>query len=151
MEANPELAAQILSDISMIKWILIVIGIFVAVATISIALGLYFVSRVINTAADRIDETTRSKFSDDASRLFEEDRLDELIKLAEAKIGERPNHTYAHWYLARALFKKGLIHDARREFETVRDLNPPWSVDHVEPYIEELELRIRNSRPELVD
>ncbi|HEY5701061.1 MAG TPA: hypothetical protein VIT83_03130 [Gammaproteobacteria bacterium] len=151
MDANPELVAQIVNDIHTIKWVLAIIGIFVAVATISIALGLYFISNMAGAVADRIEETTRSKFSEDAARLFEEDRLDDLVELAETKIRERPNHTYAHWYLAKALFKKGLIHDAKREFETVRNLNPPWSVDHVEPYIEELELRIRNSRPELVD
>jgi cytochrome c-type biogenesis protein CcmH/NrfG len=151
MEISQDLVIQILNDITAIKWILVLIGVFVAVAAFSIAFGLYFVYTMANTVADRIEETTRSKFSDEAARLFEENRLGHLIEVAKAKIADRPNHTYAHWYLAKAYFQQGRIHDAKREFEMVRDLNPPWSAAHVTPYIEQLEHRIQQNRPELVE
>ena len=151
MEISPELVVQILNDITAIKWTLVLIGVFVAIAAFSIAFGLYFVYTITNTVAGRIEETTRSRFSDEAAGLFEENRLDHLIEIAKAKITDRPNHTYAHWYLAKAYFQQGRIHDAKREFEMVRDLNPPWSAAHVTPYIEQLEHRIQRNRPELIE
>lgn len=107
--------------------------------------------RGLTKVTDRIAEGEEKHiFWHEADELLEQDRLDDLIAFTKEKIATHPKHTYAHWYLALAYYHKGMWHDASRAFKKVGELEPTWKEGYVDPYVEELEVKIKDSPPQLV-
>ena len=79
------------------------------------------------------------KFSREAEALLNEDKLAELKTLALDQLKTQPNHEYARWYLARALYLSQDYDGAIREFAFLERICPTWKAEHIEPYVREIE------------
>ncbi len=142
--STTELLAQ---QITTIKWLLAaLLVVLIAGAGGTIAAVLY-VARLVRNAGEQHE---LDLFRDQAEELLAADKLEELVNFSAAKLRTHPRHTFGHWYLAVAYFHQGKLHHAKREFEKVRDLEPGWGPDYVEPYMDELQQRIRQATPKLV-
>ncbi|WP_162917169.1 tetratricopeptide repeat protein [Dongia deserti] len=78
-------------------------------------------------------------FQHEAKRLLDSDDIGELIRFAQDKLNRRPNHVYAHWYLARAYYLQEKWAESLAEFREVARLDPTWIEDHVKPYVSAIE------------
>ena len=84
-------------------------------------------------------------FRDRSQKLMEAGKLDELIALARERIAAKPNYTYAHWYLGRALYLQQKWTEALRAFNDVARIDPRWIDDSVTPYVRAIESKLRPS------
>lgn len=147
MENTLDVLNDVLGEITFIKWTMIAMMLLLAL----FGAAIFFALRALAKVTERIAEGEEKHiFWHDADELLEQDKLDELIEFAKDKISTHPKHTYAHWYLALAYYHKGKWHDAIRAFRKVGELEPTWREAYVDPYVEELELKIKNSSPQLV-
>jgi cytochrome c-type biogenesis protein CcmH/NrfG len=90
-----------------------------------------------------IDTDSTEYFREQCQRLLETNKLDDLIAYARERIAQRPNHTYAHWYLGRALYLQQKWSEALRAFHEVARLDPSWIEDSVTPYARAIEAKLR--------
>ncbi len=91
----------------------------------------------------KLDTESSEYFREHSQQLLEAGKLDELITYARARIADRPNHTYAHWYLGRALYLQQKWTEALASFNEVARLDPSWIEDSVTPYVRAIEDKIR--------
>jgi cytochrome c-type biogenesis protein CcmH/NrfG len=89
------------------------------------------------------DTDSGEHFRERSQKLLETNKLDELIAFARDRIAERPNHTYAHWYLGRALYLQQNWKEALRAFNEVARIDPSWIEDSVTPYVRAIEAKLR--------
>ena len=94
-------------------------------------------------AQPKVDPESGEYFREQSQKLLETNKLDELIAYARDRIKKRPNHTYAHWYLARALYLQQNWKEALRSFNEVARLDPSWLDDSVTPYVRAIEAKLR--------
>jgi cytochrome c-type biogenesis protein CcmH/NrfG len=94
-------------------------------------------------ARPKVDPDSSEYFREQCQKLLETNKLDELIAYARDRIRKRPNHTYAHWYLARALYLQQKWKEALRAFSEVARLDPSWVDDSVTPYMRAIEAKLR--------
>jgi cytochrome c-type biogenesis protein CcmH/NrfG len=94
-------------------------------------------------AQPKVDTDSSEYFRTHCQKLLETNKLDELIAYARDRIQKRPNHTYAHWYLARALYLQQKWKEALRAFSEVARLDPSWIDDSVTPYVRAIEAKLR--------
>ena len=85
------------------------------------------------------------KFAREAEVLLCENKLAELKTLALDRLSEQPNHEYARWYLARALYLAEDYDGAIREFAFLERICPTWKPDHIDPYVREIEKQRQGS------
>jgi protein involved in temperature-dependent protein secretion len=118
--------------------------IYLALATIVFVGGTILLRRHQRPqSAPTLDTDTAEYFRDHCQRLLETNKLDELAAYARDRIKKRPNHTYAHWYLARALYLQQKWTEALVSFNEVARLDPSWIEDSVTPYVRAIEARIK--------
>jgi cytochrome c-type biogenesis protein CcmH/NrfG len=117
--------------------VLYVIGAVTIAAVVLACLRTYW---VVKSHVNQFDP-----FASEASDLLEKGELEKLVLLASAKIRERPNHTYARWYLARALYYQNRFPAAIEQFEFVRKLQPEWAANYIDPYLQEARLKIESA------
>jgi cytochrome c-type biogenesis protein CcmH/NrfG len=91
----------------------------------------------------KIDADSAEYFREQCQKLLETNKLDELVAYTRERIRKRPNHTYAHWYLARAFYLQQKWIEALRAFNEVARLDPSWVEDSVTPYVRAIEARIK--------
>ena len=91
----------------------------------------------------QIDTDSAEYFREQCQKLLETNKLDELVAYTRERIRKRPNHTYAHWYLARAFHLQQKWIEALRAFNEVARLDPSWIEDSVTPYVRAIEARIK--------
>ena len=113
---------------------------FVAVVILAGAL-LWRVRR--RPLAPKVDTESTEYFREQCQKLLETNKLDELVAYTRERIRKRPNHTYAHWYLARAFYLQQKWIEALRAFNEVSRLDPSWIEDSVTPYVRAIEARIK--------
>ena len=89
------------------------------------------------------DPDSAENFRTQCQRLLETNKLDELVAFARKRIAAHPNHTYAHWYLARAFYLQQKWIEALRAFNEVSRLDPSWIEDSVTPYVRAIEAKVR--------
>lgn len=89
------------------------------------------------------DKDSAEAFREQCQKLLETNKLDELIAYTRERIRKRPNHTYAHWYLARAFYLQQKWIEALRAFNEVSRLDPSWIEDSVTPYVRAIEAKIK--------
>ena len=89
-----------------------------------------------------VDTESPEYFREHCQRLLETNKLDELAAYARDRIRKRPNHTYAHWYLARALYLQQKWTEALLSFNEVARLDPSWIEDSVTPYVRAIEAKL---------
>jgi cytochrome c-type biogenesis protein CcmH/NrfG len=91
----------------------------------------------------RVDTDSAEYFREQCQKLLETNKLDELVAYSRERIRTRPNHTYAHWYLARAFYLQQKWIEALRAFNEVARLDPSWIEDSVTPYVRAIEAKIK--------
>jgi len=91
----------------------------------------------------KIDTDATDYFREQCQKLLETNKLNELVGYTRERIRKRPNHTYAHWYLARAFYLQQKWIEALRAFNEVARLDPSWIEDSVTPYVRAIEARIK--------
>lgn len=91
----------------------------------------------------QVDTDSAEYFREQCQKLLETNKLDELVVYARERIRKRPNHTYAHWYLARAFYLQQKWIEALRAFNEVARLDPSWVEDSVTPYVRAIEAKIK--------
>ena len=133
MDTSIESCSRVLAELHAIKLAVYTILGIVTVTAVSTALRTY--RYVKQLARDKFDDD----FRNEAKELLEKNKLDELIELTREKITECPNHTYAHWYLARAYYLQANWQPAEEEFARVGRLDPPWQDEYVMPYLQEIQ------------
>lgn len=106
-------------------------GVVLVLVTIRACVGLY---------AD-VKRLMAKQFENQAENLLREDKLGELKRLAREQLDCEPNHEYARWYLARALYLDGDHDGARCEFIELERRCPSWKGDHIDPYLRAIEQR----------
>jgi hypothetical protein len=129
---TPEQFASLMSEISQIKIAVIVTGVAIIFLCMLAAGRLY--SYVKRYVLHRLEDL----FRDEGNELIEKGDSIKLKAFAKEKLRERPNHVYAHWYLARALYLEKEWSEALIEFEKTRILAPSWDIEHIEPYVTEI-------------
>jgi cytochrome c-type biogenesis protein CcmH/NrfG len=120
------------------------------VAFLYLALTLAILTGVVWLVATRrrpsrpkIDTDSTEHFREQCQKLLETNKLDELVTYTRERIRKRPNHTYAHWYLARAFYLQQKWIEALRAFNEVARLDPSWTEDSVTPYVRAIEAKIK--------
>src|ERR671925_1647631 len=91
----------------------------------------------------KVDTDSTEYFREQCQKLLETNKLDELVTYARERIRKRPNHTYAHWYLARAFYLQQKWIEALRAFNEVARLDPSWTEDSVTPYVRAIEAKLK--------
>ena len=91
----------------------------------------------------QVDTDSAEYFREQCQKLLETNKLDELVAYTRERIRKRPNHTYAHWYLARAFYLQQKWIEALRAFNEVARLDPSWIEDSVTPYVRAIEAKIK--------
>ena len=91
----------------------------------------------------QVDTDSAEYFREQCQKLLETNKLDELVAYTRERIRKRPNHTYAHWYLARAFYLQQKWVEALRAFNEVARLDPSWIEDSVTPYVRAIEAKIK--------
>jgi cytochrome c-type biogenesis protein CcmH/NrfG len=120
------------------------------VAFLYLALVLAVLIGIIRLAVARrrpqqpqLDTDSAEYFREQCQKLLETNKLDELVAYTRERIRKRPNHTYAHWYLARAFYLQQKWIEALRAFNEVARLDPSWVEDSVTPYVRAIEAKIK--------
>jgi cytochrome c-type biogenesis protein CcmH/NrfG len=120
------------------------------VAFLYLALVLAVLIGIIRLAVARrrpqqpqVDTDSAEYFREQCQKLLETNKLDELVAYTRERIRKRPNHTYAHWYLARAFYLQQKWIEALRAFNEVARLDPSWIEDSVTPYVRAIEAKIK--------
>jgi cytochrome c-type biogenesis protein CcmH/NrfG len=109
-----------------------------------IVLGVIRLLRARRRAAQPVADTDSGEyFREHCQKLLETNKLDELIAFASGRIAERPNQTFAHWYLGRALYLQQKWKDALLSFNEVARIDPSWIEDSVTPYVRAIEAKLR--------
>ncbi|MDD4928404.1 MAG: hypothetical protein PHP85_03875 [Gallionella sp.] len=133
MPTEPLIAIQ--AEIAQIKTILLVvssIGGFAAILVMTRAgFGIYH----------DVERLMSKQFEQQAGELLHCNKLAELKALALERLQAHPNHEYARWYLARALYLDEDYEGAIREFSELKRICPSWKAEHIDPFMQEIEKR----------
>ncbi|MDD4928479.1 MAG: hypothetical protein PHP85_04295 [Gallionella sp.] len=133
MSTEPLIAIQ--AEITQIRTILLVVssvgGVAMALVIFRACFGIYRDLRKLMSG----------QFEHQAGELLNENKLSELKALSLERLNEHPNHEYARWYLARALYLDKDYEGAIREFSELKRICPSWNSEHIDPFIQEIEKR----------
>lgn len=80
---------------------------------------------------------------DKASKLYETNRLQDLLKYCLKFHSKYPNDVQITFYLGLAYYKLGNFSLARQHFESAAELNPHYK-ESVQPYLEEISMQIKS-------
>lgn len=142
---NDQILQTISSDLVTIKWLFI--GLVVLLVSILAGIG-FFIRMASRDFSQSI--TPKQYFREKGRELLDKGELEELLKLSKEKLEEYPEHEYANYFLANCYYRMGNIHEAYRVFKKLKELRPGWSEEFIDPYLRELEIKIKNSKPEVI-
>ena len=77
------------------------------------------------------------QFNFQAQEMLDKDCNKELIQYAKEHLKERPNHTYALWYLAKGHYNLKNYSQAKELFEKIGKTEVSW-LEIVEPYLDKI-------------
>ena len=109
------------------------------------------------TTTRSLNKTLRSAFKSDdhfafrehIAELLDQGETDAIIELSNEHLRTHPDDVTVLWYRALAFYRKGALHEAQRQFKKVLELAPDWEAS-VEPYLEQLAIKLRDGAPKLV-
>ena len=76
-------------------------------------------------------------FNFQAQEMLDKNCNKELIEYAKEHLEERPNHTYALWYLAKGYYNIKNYLQAKELFEKIGKTEVSW-LETVKPYLDEI-------------
>ena len=137
----------IASDISTIKWLLV--GILVAAIVFLVVLCV-FLSAAWMAIRELLHQRKSNVFSLIAKGHLERDEIEDLIEYTKEHLDTHPNNPDAYWYLARGYYQTQNWVESKRNFHRAVDISPGYS-EAADDYLEEIEERLRDSKPQLID
>jgi len=122
---------EILSTLNELKTVFyITLSLIVITVIVLTFAGVKFATKFAKT-------TISDKYKFFAEEMIDKECYEELIKSSKELLEERPNHTYALWYLGKAYFNTEDYNNARVCFEKIAKTNLEWR-DNVQPYLDEI-------------
>lgn len=143
---TPDTSLQILGELRTIKWLLIAVllmGVFLVYIAIRAS------ARFIASAGNLKENLEYQRFQREAEGMLQRGAYEMVIAETKRRLESYPSDTYAHYYLAQALFHTDKFHESRRAFEKVAELTPTWQAS-VDAWLQRLEERIRDAAPKVV-
>ena len=122
---------EILQSINEIKTLMYIVIAIIGVGTVLIT----FIS--INVILKTAKFKKQEYFNFHAQEMLDKDCNEELIEFAQEYLEERPNHTYALWYLAKGYYNTKNYLQAKELFEKIGKTEVSW-LETVEPYLDEI-------------
>ncbi|MEW8646716.1 MAG: hypothetical protein AB2563_11510 [Candidatus Thiodiazotropha endolucinida] len=142
---NEQVLQTISSDLSIIKWLFVSLVILLLSILIGIVAFIYMVSKEFSQSM-----APKPNFHDKGRELLDKGELAELLELSKEKLKEYPDHDYANYFLACCYYRTGNIHKAYRAYKKLKELRPGWSQEFIDPYLKDLEIKIKKSKPEVI-
>jgi len=128
---------SILTDIrTAIYWLLAVVIVGVIANWIRAGIS------IKNAMGKKLDDL----FTDEASELYDKGQFGDLISHCEEYLNSRPNHSYALWYKAKALYQKQEYKKSKECFEQLSKNEPSWDESNIQPYLKKIEVIESNER-----
>jgi len=122
---------EILSTLNEVKTILYII---LVIVSIGVGGGLVLLIGVVKKMwSIRKNENFQAK----AQELLDTGCFQELIEFATDFLNERPNHTYALWFLGKSYFCIEDFANAKVQFDKIDKTELDWR-DIVQPYLDEI-------------
>jgi cytochrome c-type biogenesis protein CcmH/NrfG len=118
--------------------------VFLSIALAALAFGFgYGLHRARRKPQPKAQAEPADDFRERSQKLLEAGELDDVVALARERIAAKPNYTYAHWYLGRALYLQQKWTEALHAFNDVARIDPRWVDDSVTPYVRAIEAKLR--------
>lgn len=137
---------EISSDVTSIKWL--IIGGLALIILFVVVIGIMLWG-VVEAVKELTDRHQAQIFRHEAAEYLDKDQIDELLQFSRERLATHPNHTHANWYLAQAYYHQDRWVDAMHAFKKLVEISPDWR-ESVDPYLEELGVKIKASAPMLV-
>jgi len=122
---------DILQSVNEIKTLIYIVLAIVGLGAILIT----FIA--INVASKMAKYKREEDFNFHAQEMLDKNCNTELIEYAKEYLEERPNHTYALWYLAKGHYNLKNYSQAKELFEKIGKTEVSW-LETVEPYLNEI-------------
>lgn len=127
--------------------VLLIIGLLVLIAMFVVWVSL---TRALNrNLASLFNTDNAHALRDNIAELLDQGQVKEVIALSEEHLRTYPDDVTVAWYRALAFYRKGALHESQRQFKKVLELAPDWEAS-VEPYLEQLAIKLRDGAPKLV-
>jgi tetratricopeptide (TPR) repeat protein len=126
MDMNTEL----LTEINNALWILVYL--------VGIAVIAYVIKTTI-VAVKEYKKIMENKFYETANIFFEEGDFNEVIRLSEKQIKEKPTDAYGYWFLGKAQYQLGNHESALTNFNKAAEIHPGWVKEWLQPYYDKIE------------
>jgi len=122
-----------------------------AILLLVVMFAVWFVtSRSLNNAIGAAFKTDGSHaLREHIAELLDQGKTDAILELSAEHLRTHPDDVTVVWYRALAFYRKGSLHDSQRQFKKVLELAPDWEAS-VEPYLEQLAIKLRDGAPKLV-
>jgi hypothetical protein len=127
--------------------ILLILAILVLVVMFAVW---FAVTRSLNnTIGSAFNSDGNYALREHVAELLDQGKTDAIIELTSEHLRTHPDDVTMVWYRALAFYRKGSLHESQRQFKKVLELAPDWEAS-VEPYLEQLVLKLRDGAPKLV-
>ena len=137
---------QLASDISLLKWLLGIVSVFLLIVTTMLVFAFMMLQRAVKNSDQR---AASNFFQDQADNLLEEGKNAELKVLAEDRIKDYPADAWAHYYLGIAYYRLDDLVRAKQNFIKVTELSPHLK-SVADENIEEIDKILSESKPRIV-
>ena len=122
----------LLQDIKSALWILIVIvGIGVVVNY----------GRAVAASYKIIKSDLKDYFYNTATKMYENEKYNELIKYCHERLKKKPKKAYGFWFLGKAHFNRKEFDEAEKYVQKAIEIHPSWEEEWVSPYLKNLKPR----------
>ncbi|MDH3713863.1 MAG: hypothetical protein OET44_08470 [Gammaproteobacteria bacterium] len=140
-------SAQLIAEhLGQIKALLILA---ILILVVMFAVWLVATRSLSNTIASAFSNDGNHALREHIAELLDQGKTDAIIELTSEHLRSHPDDVTMVWYRALAFYRKGSLHESQRQFKKVLELAPDWEAS-VEPYLEQLVLKLRDGAPKLV-
>jgi tetratricopeptide (TPR) repeat protein len=129
---------QIVKQLRWIKWLTALLAFSFATIAGALIWMTYEMSSVMNVES--------SSFSDRASKLLDEGKELEVLKLSDELEKNAPKDPNAFWYRGRAHYQLGRFREALQAIQRVEELAPNWRQEYTAPYRKAIEEKLGEKR-----
>jgi len=143
-----DLEDRTLRQLLWIKWILVAVGLLVAVPMV--VFTLIIASAVLDPDANSTKwkpSGSASSFKDKAGELLLAGKEQEVLRLALAREPQFPKDPDVHYYRARAYFQIGEYERAMESFAVTESIMPGWRDQYTGPFAREAKRRLASPNP----
>lgn len=129
---------QIIRQLRWIKWLTALIALSFAAIAVVITWTTFEMSSVMS-----LDYPS---FADKASKLLDEGKEAEVLKLAAEVESKAPKDPNVFWYRGRAHYQLGQFREALKDMERVEELAPNWRAEYTAPYLNAIREKVGDKR-----